>query len=267
MEAVAQATPLTSAPALAAAIRQTDRDIHLSPIYRVLHSSKVTPMYRIGGHGTKKEAQSAANVLTELADRLRRLESAYGEWKHFDAEAYFDLPSRQVSQLVKVSERVSTVRATIFMDLLLPSYQRAEAFWFRQFRRDYQALHNNLTYGTEPLPDVARFYEQSQPRMAAYWQHLLKVIRGARAALDADAGFLAVNGSEDERARWRKAWTQPPARGLDQTLMPLSQNIPTLTLSFDFPLPINRQPGRLRRLRANRERGRTRWLQPLRLSR
>jgi hypothetical protein len=265
MGAVARAAPLTSAPALAAAMRQTDRDIYLSPIYRVLHSSKVTPMYRIGGHSAEKEAHSAANVLTEIADRLRRLESAYGEWKHFDAEAYFDLPSRQVSRLVKVSERVSTVHTTIFMDLLLPSYQRTEAFWFRQFRRDYQALHNNLTYGTEPLPDVARFYEQSQPRMAAYWQHLLNVIEGARAALDTDAGFLAVNGGEDERARWCKAWTQSPARGLDQRLMPLPQNIPTLTLSFDFPLPASRQPGRLRRLRLNRERGRNRSMERIQI--
>lgn len=261
METVVQTAPLTSAPALAAAIRQTDRDIHLSPVYRVLHPSKVVPMYRIGGHSDKREAQVAANVLAEIADRLRRLESAYGEWKQFDAEAYFDLPSTQVSRLVKVSERVSTVHTTVFVDLLLPSYQRAEVFWFRHFRRDYQALHNNLTYGTEPLPDVARFYERSQPRMAAYWQRLLSVIQGTRAALNTDVGFLAVNGSEDERARWRQAWTQPPARGLGPILMPLLQGIPTLTLSFDFPLPANRQPGRLRRLRLNRERRRSKWFQ------
>lgn len=242
-------------------MRQADGLAHGLPILSVLRTFRVVPMYRVSGNGVQAEAEAAANVLSEISDRLRRLPSAYGEWKHFDTEAYFDLLPQQAARLVRVSERVSTVHAAVFADLLLPSYQTAEAFWFRHFWGDYRALHNNLTYGTEPLPDVARFYEQSQPRMAAYWLRLLDVIERARSALGTDVGFLAVNGSEDERARWRQAWNQPPALGLDPVLMPPPQAIPTLTLSIDFPLPASRQPGRLRRLRINRARRRPKHFQ------
>jgi hypothetical protein len=73
-----------------------------------------------------------------------------------------------------------------------------------------------------------------------------------------DIGFLATNAAHEERTRWQQWWSMPAVGGLDPQLTPALADIPTLTLSFEFPLPSHRQPERLRRLRANRERRRTR---------
>jgi hypothetical protein len=60
---------------------------------------------------------------------------------------------------------------------------------------------------------------------------------------------LAAGGGSEERARWRWAWARPAALGVAPALLPALDDVPTLTLAVDFPLPAARQPGRLRRLR------------------
>ena len=90
--------------------------------------------------------------------------------------------------------------------------------------------------------------------MSERWLRLIAVLQGARRHLANDAGFLASNGAQEERIRWRAAWQAPPPPGLLPPLAPPLPETPTLTLSFEFPLPAWRQGGRLRRLRRAQQR-------------
>lgn len=211
----------------------------------------LVPMYQIQQGDIAAEATAVAHVVVNIADRLRRLGDAYGEWQQFDAPAYFDLSQEQTARLVKVVERVSTVHVRFCADLLLPTFQETALFWQQTFAPAYHRLRHDPPMGIEA-------YQPAQPAMLAHWQQLGLVLQAARAMLADDIGFLATNAAHEERMRWRMWWSTPAVGGLDQQLTPNLTDIPTLTLSFEFPLPSHRQPERLRRLRANRERRRTR---------
>jgi hypothetical protein len=231
----------------------------------LLRHHPVVQMYQVsagapGGNpitpqSVQHEAQSAAQMLLAVAERLRRLAAAYGAWRHFDAPAYFDLTEPQTERLVQISERVTTVHVVFYADALLPSFQTAEAFWQERFRPDYLDLRTHLRNGESPLEPVMAFADRSQPQMIEHWQRLVTTIRATRTLLNNEIGFWAANGSSDERARWRWAWNVDPAPGIHETLLPPPAQIPTLTLAIDFPLPTYRQPGRRRRLAERHERG------------
>lgn len=231
--------PIFSTPALAATLRTLGSIDSPPTIPAVLEPHLLTPMYRVSGGTVQQEAASAAHLASDVAERLRRLAAAYGEWRTFEPEPYFDLYGEQAQLLVRISERVSTVHVTFYVDALLPSFQAAV---------DWLAL--------ELAP--ARFqngaYGRAQVVMSERWLRLLAVLQTAREHLANDAGFLAANGSGEERSRWRNAWQAPPPPGLDPTLLSPLAETPTLTLSMDFPLPAYRQPGRLRRLRRAQQR-------------
>ncbi|MCC6166224.1 MAG: hypothetical protein IT329_03260 [Caldilineaceae bacterium] len=247
--------PLTSTPALGAALRQGGRGRELpGPMRSVLRGDPPVQMYRIPAGTVDEEAQAAAHVMLAVADRLRRLRSAYGEWRQFDACAYFDLTEAQAARLVRVVERVTTMHVTFFADLLLPSFQTAEAFWQERYRPCYRDLQRHLYNGRAPLEPVMTFADHCRPQMIDHWNRLLAVIAQARSLLDDELSFWAAHGGGEERARWRRIWQLPPAPGVDPALLPDLNAVPTLTLTVDFPLPIYRQPGRLRRLRAHRAR-------------
>jgi hypothetical protein len=238
----------------------------------LLRHNPVVPMYHItSGSATnaleeaiihqsvQQEAQSAANTFMAIAERLRRLRSAYGAWRHFDASAYFDLTNPQTERLVQISERVTMVHVLFFADALLPSFQAAEAFWQEDFRPHYLELRSHLRNGDRPLEPVMAFADRSQPQMIDHWRRLVATLRATRALLDNEIGFWAANGSSDERARWRWAWTTDSAPGIASELLPSLAQTPTLTLAVDFPLPTYRQPGRRRRLAERHERGMDRY--------
>jgi hypothetical protein len=229
----------------------------------LLRHNAVVQMYRVtagsGENSIQSEAQSAANMLMAVADRLRRLRGAYGAWRHFDASAYFDLTVPQTERLVHISERVTMVHVLFYADALLPSFQAAEAFWQERFRPDYLELRSHLRNGNRPLAPIMAFADRSQPQMIEHWQRLQDVIRATRSLLNNELGFWAANGSSDERARWRWAWSSDPAPGISPSLLPPLAQTPTLTLAVDFPLPPYRQPGRRRRLTERRDRGAIRY--------
>lgn len=204
-------------------------------------------MYRIRKDNDTGEVDTAARVLGEVVERMRRLNDAYGEWQHFDIPAYFDLTESQTACLVRLSERVSTVHVTFYADLLLPSFQQLVQYWAQTFVPIYQQMEQSAAVYRSFLTVV-------QPTLIEQWQQLVMVLTQTRKLLLEDVSFLAVNGSQEERARWRHWWEWPPAPGLDPRLTPALGQLPTLTLSLDFPLPAHRQPHRLRRLRRNRER-------------
>lgn len=250
-----------STPALAAAIRRTHKRMEVPGFMRaLLRHNPIVPVYHVspgsaGNQSVQHEAQSAANMLMAVAERLRRLRAAYGAWRHFDAPAYFDLTEPQLDRLVQVSERVTMVHVVFYADALLPSFQTAEAFWQESFRPDYLELRSHLRNGERPLEPVMAFADRSQPQMIEHWQRLVATIRATRALLDNEISFWATNGSGEERARWRWAWTGEAAPGIAAELTPALAQTPTLTLATDFPLPTYRQPGRRRRLAERHERG------------
>ena len=231
----------------------------LVPLYRISNPNISNPnisqhhasQHHVS-HGVEQEAEATAYMVSNIAERLRRLGTAYGEWDKFDAPAYFDLSIAQTAQLVKLIERVNTVHVTFFVDLLLPSFQQAAAWWAQKFLPVYQQRYQEPTLASD-------LFQRIQPMMVDYWQSLTHVIQRTRTLLSNDVGFLATNGAQEEREQWRRWWSDSPPPGLDGALLPELTRVPTLTLSFDFPLPANRQPNRLRRLRRNRDR--RRWRQ------
>jgi hypothetical protein len=226
--------PILSAPALAAALRMLGRLDTLLPTPPVLEPHLLTPMYRISSGSVAQEAASAAHLVSDLAERLRRLAAAYGEWRAFEPEPYFDLYGEQAQLLVHIVERVSTVHVAFYADALLPSFQAAV---------------DCLALDLAPARFQNGAYVLAQETMSERWLRLLAVLQTARQHLAHDAGFLASNGASEERSRWRTAWQGAPPEGLLPLLAPPLLETPTLTLSFEFPLPAYRQPGRLRRLR------------------
>ena len=245
--ASAGSAPLRSAPALAAALRQMNSGTIRFGSLAQPAAQALPPMYRLRSGEQQEESDAAARLIGEVAERMRRLTAAYGEWRDFDAPAYFDLPTTFTKQIVRVVERVSTVHVIFFADLLLPSFQQATDVWERQFLPAYQARH--------VTPDAYRhFFEEEQPVMQRAWEALVNTLTLTRTQLMEDIGFFTTSGADDERMRWQAIWQQPPVAELDPALTPPLAAVPTLTLALDFPLPAQRQPDRLRRLRQSRER-------------
>jgi hypothetical protein len=230
---------ILSAPALAATLRTLGTAADPLPLLPALEPHLLTPMYRVAGGEVEQEAASAAHLVSDLAERMRRLAAAYGEWQQFEVEPYFDLYGEQAELLVRVAERVSTVHVTFFVDPLLPSFAAAV---------DYLALH------LAPARFRNGAYAAAQAEMAQRWLRLAQVIEAARRHLAHDVGYLAGNGAGEERSRWRTAWQTPAPEGLLRALAPPLAETPTLTLSIEFPLPASRQRGRIRRLRRARQR-------------
>lgn len=238
-----------SVPALAWALR-TAADAPLSfaepaaATAALTHLQTLVPAYRITT-APERQAEGAAHVVRHAADRLRRLNGAYGQWQEFDAAAYFDLTGPQTALLVQVVERVRLVHVTFHVDLLLPCYQRAVRTWATQ----YIPARGRLQSGDVEALEV---YEQAVAVMQEAWRAAVDQVRQTRRLLAGDIGYLAANGAEEERARWSAMGAAAGAGGA--SILASGSPLPTLTLTADFPLPVARQPGRLRRLRRHRDR-------------
>ena len=248
--------PINSIPALAAAVRSTGRGLFAPMANKHLAYKALVPMYRVRNTSLENEVEDAARLVDETSERLRRLATAYGEWPDFDASAYFDLTQKQAEAMVKVTERVSTVHVTFFTDLLLPAFRRAASFWASQFTAAHAAFE--LDYGQ--VVSSSRYDDDflldTQPVMSARWQRLLTVVEATSHRLADEPGFLGMTARNETQMALRQYWSQKPVRGIAPNLTPKLATIPTLTLSYDFPLPPHRQSGRVRRLRHNRERRR-----------
>ena len=238
-----------SVPALAAGLRQIDRCALPASYTSIFRKRALPPAYFVQNHVPDKEAQTAVTTISQVADRLRRMAKAYGEWNEFDIPAFFDLWPEHAPRLVEVEERVSTVNVTFFADLLLPSFHRAEQYWANEFFPAYQTAQPPAMRGEACSSFTVHFFDYEQPKMRAYWDKLLAVIGSARLALWNDIGFLAATAGGEEKTHWQWAWRTQAPRGLDRRLLPPLRQLPTLTLGVEFPLPANRQPGRVRRLR------------------
>lgn len=238
-----------SVPALAARMRQIDRCVLPASFTEIFRTRSLAPAYLVQNRTGPREVQTAVTAISQVADKLRRLARAYGEWKTFDIPAFFDLWPEHAPCLVNVEERVSTVNVTFFADLLLPSFHRAEQYWAQEFFPAYQTARPPFDSSADSSSFTAHFIEFEQPKMRAYWDKMLAVVFETRNALWNDIDFLAATAGGEEKASWQWAWRVPASPGLEECLLPPLDQLPTLTLGVEFPLPASRQPGRVRRLR------------------
>ena len=238
-----------SVPALAAKMRQIDTCAIPASYTEIFKRRSLSPAYLVQNRVEAREVQTGVTTIAQAADKLRRLSRAYGEWQEFDIPAFFDLWPEHAPHLVHVEERVSTVNVTFFADLLLPSFQRAEQYWAREFFPAYQTARPPLNTSADSSSFTAHFLDFEQPKMQAYWDKLISVMGETRRALWNDIDFLAATAGGEEKTHWQWAWRKKAPPGLDCRLLPPPQQLPTLTLGVEFPLPASRQPGRVRRLR------------------
>ena len=246
----------TSLPGLAAALRDAGRSPIVMASDSAFRGPKLVPMYRVHKGGPAQETENFVRAIDHILERLGRLSRAYAEWRHFDCGAYFDLTNEQVDRLVRVTERVNTVHVIFFSDLLLPSFREAGRLWEDRFLPAYAQAQQLIANGRNGLEATGGFFREVQPAMIRMWQQTYSIIAETRAQLATSMGYLAANGAQEERYRWRSYWGGKPGMGIDERLLPAWRTIPTLTLALEFPLPMHRQPGRLRRLRRNRDRQR-----------
>ncbi len=190
-------------------------------------------MYRLGAGSLEAEAQAAAQLVTEVAERLRRLKRAYGEWHTFEPGPYFDLTPAQVALLTRVTERVATVHVLFYVDALLPAFQAVQLYAARFPAHHGSTEQSDMVYTT----------------LASHWRRMLEVVTATQQRLRHDIGFLALSAAAEERERWTPAQRLTGAASDAPWCVQRRSDLPSLTLSIDFPLPAYRQPGRKRRLR------------------
>lgn len=192
----------------------------------------LAPMYRLKPGSVAEEAQNAAQLVGEVAERLRRLPRAYGEWRTFEPGPYLDLTPPQLLLLTRLVERAATVHVVFCLDALLPAFQSVLTY----------AAQMALTAGS------AEQDEMIYTTLTAHWQRMLDVIDATRNHLRHDIGYLALNGANEEQERWLRTKSTAPSDFVAPWTSLERSAAPTLTLSIDFPLPAFRQPGRKRRL-------------------
>jgi hypothetical protein len=224
------------------------------PDLHALRQRELVAMYRIDGASPAAESAATIQVIAELTERMRRLAEAYGEWREFDSNAYFDLTPAQTQSLLYLRERVSTVHLRFDVDVLLPSFQRAVRYWDECYAPTKTSLRQAVTTGHPADAPDEQTQQAVRACMADYWRQAQDVIVDVRRALADDIAYLSMRGAGDEQSRWQQRWQQGGAAGELDSIVPPLRDIPTLTLVFDFPLPPARQPGRLRRLHRHRTR-------------
>lgn len=232
IETRAALSAIPSVPALAVALHRWRQRVPLPPVDEALSPSALAPMYRLSTGSVAEEARSAAQLTGEVAERLRRLTRAYGEWRVFEPGPYFDLTPRQVDLLTHIVERASTVHVVFYVDALLPAFQAVQ---------NYAA---QVAPHTGSVEQVETVHETLLER----WRRLLAVLDSARAQLAEDVNFLGLSAAHEEQERWLPMPRVAGLNGSADWLLAGRQTLPTLTLAIDFPLPAFRQPGRKRRL-------------------
>lgn len=232
-----QRVAATSIPALAAALRAWQTGADVASVAKVLQPRTLAPMYRLADRlaadNLDAEAQAAAQLTSEVAERMRRLKRAYGEWRIFEPAPYFDLTPVQAALLTCVTERVATVHVAFYVDALLPTFQDTQRYAARFAAHSGSTEHSDMVYAT----------------LASHWRRMLAVVDAVRRRLRHDVGFLALNAAAEEQKRWAATQHLAGATGDQPWCAQKRSHFPSLTLSIEFPLPAFRQLGRKQRLR------------------
>ncbi len=219
----------TSLPALAAALAEPQRAWPCQSDARALLNQPLVPAYRVPARGRHEECRRRlADAVAILAERLDRLPQAYGQWRVFDAGAFFDLRPCQLQALLRMESLGATLDLTLHADLLSPAFRVAERFWAEHFCPAYHAggRQTDDAFGQhfrrQILPAMQRRLDAAREDLSAAGRLLFE--RG-------DVTFLLSAAAPDERQR--HLLTLPPG---DEDLALLFLDLPSLTLSRSYDL-------------------------------
>lgn len=179
-----------------------------------------------------READAMQHVFRRLIDLLHRLAIAFREWPEFDPGAYFNLYPHQEALLVRLLPHTRSTRVVFQGDLLIPGFQRAEAYFVNTFTPAYTAAFPPTGITRAADDAMRRYRHEVEPEMARRWQHLVTVARRLNWSLQDDLDFLVISHGEEELFDWRPAWRQDAAPGLHLTLNPAWETLTTFTLSI-----------------------------------
>ncbi len=178
-----------------------------------------------------QEADTMVQVFRRLIDHLHRLVHAFAEWPEFDPGAFFDLYPHQANLLVDLKIQPHTTRIVFCGDLLIPRFQRAEAYFVNVFTPAYQAAFPRSTTSEPDSPALHNFRTEVEPEMILRWQHLVTVAQRLNWHLQEELDFLVITYGEEELFTWRSVWQHPAARGLHPALCPAWESLTTFTLA------------------------------------
>ncbi len=241
---------IRSIPALAAHLRNVRRTRVVSSSSLVCPMTELVPTYhprRLDAlhqnvttlSSLNQEADAMVHVFRRLIDHLHRLVSAFAEWPEFDPGAFFDLYPYQANLLVDVNSQAHATRIVFCGDLLLPCFQRAEAYFVNVFTPAYRAA---FPAAFAPDPDSSAlhsFRTKVEPEMSLRWQHLVTVAQRLNWFLQEELEFLVITYGEEELFAWRPVWQYPADPGLDPALCPAWETLMTFTLSVQCNAPLS----------------------------
>ena len=72
----------------------------------MLSGRSLAPFYRLRPGSVEEEGRAAAQLAGDVAERLRRLRQAYGEWQQFEPGPYFDLTEEQAKEVLDLVDRL-----------------------------------------------------------------------------------------------------------------------------------------------------------------
>jgi hypothetical protein len=191
----------------------------------VLSGRSPAPFNRRPG-SVEEEGRAAAQLAGDVAERLRRLRQADGEWQQFEPGPYFDLTEEQAALLTRVVERASTVHVVVYLDALVACLSGGAGLCRAELAADDPLLAGCV----DPFLESLAGGIGDSPESAAARHHAVRLQRCRRRAA---------------RCRQRCRWERPAG-----PWAPLAvKELPSLTLSVDLPLPALLQSGRRCRLR------------------
>ncbi|MCD6290706.1 MAG: hypothetical protein J7M34_09415, partial [Anaerolineae bacterium] len=166
-------------------------------------AADLVPAYRVREtEDVGREARLLASAVAILAERVVRLENAYGRWRPFEPGPYFDLRPQHAALMCEIEERGNLVHVRLYADLLSPSVRAAERFCVEQF---FPAVRSAST-GTSMGSAIARLNElreQIWPKMQARLARVEQVLTKTVSILTESGHvcFMVAWGAAEERRR------------------------------------------------------------------
>lgn len=200
----------------------------------------LVPAYEVDASASDAvQQQQAAQAVSELVQKLRRLREAHGAWPSFEPGPYFDLYPGHVGGFCRVEETSRVLRVRIYADLLLPAFRAAERFWAETFVQAYRTGAGR----NAPPEQKAQWRHRVSPTMAALLQDAETSVQGTLDLLSDDLEVLGSLGGLEERIQHRPPPDTRLAPGLPPSLQRLPREMPTLTLDVIYNQPHGSTPG------------------------
>lgn len=220
-----------SLPALVAGILQSNQVYRVKSAAVRFERTPLVPAYHVDSFlPLAQQPQRAAQAVSELVQKLVRLNDAYANWPVFEASPYFDFYSGHALDFYRLEETRHTMRLRLYCDLLLPAFRDAERFWVQEFLPLYRSNLNGrgMPHQDQPL-------DEAMDRLASLLAAAEQAIAATLDLLSDDVDVLVSLGGLEERIQHRPLPGTTIAPGLAPALQRLPREMPTLTLDVTRP--------------------------------